>query len=109
LQRSVLVPLIVASAFFMENADSALVAVALPAIAQSIGENPVALKLALTSYLVSVAIFIPLSGWLADRIGAQTVFRLAMLVFIGGSLLCAASNSLLGFVGARFLQASAAP
>jgi EmrB/QacA subfamily drug resistance transporter len=104
LQRSVLVPLIVASAFFMENADSALVAVALPAIAQSIGENPVALKLALTSYLVSVAIFIPLSGWLADRIGAQTVFRLAMLVFIGGSLLCAASNSLLGFVGARFLQ-----
>jgi EmrB/QacA subfamily drug resistance transporter len=103
-QRSVLVPLIVASAFFMENADSALVAVALPAIAQSIGENPVALKLALTSYLVSVAIFIPVSGWMADRIGARTVFRLSMLVFIGGSLLCAASNSLLGFVGARFLQ-----
>ncbi len=104
MQRAVLVPLIVASALFMENADSALVAVALPSIAQSLDENPVALKLALTSYFVSVAIFIPISGWMADKLGARTVFRLSMLVFVLGSLLCAASNSLLAFVGARFLQ-----
>jgi len=88
----------------MENMDSTVITTSLPAIAADIGENPLALKLALTSYLVSLAVFIPISGWVADRYGSRTVFTAAILVFIGGSLLCALSNSLTAFVVARFLQ-----
>jgi EmrB/QacA subfamily drug resistance transporter len=73
-------------------------------IAQSLGEDPIALKLALTAYLVSLAIFIPVSGWMADRFGARRIFRAAIAVFMVGSLACAAANSLTGFVLARFLQ-----
>ena len=104
MRRAVLVPLIVACALFMENMDSTVIATSLPAIAGDIGENPLALKLALTSYLVSLAVFIPISGWVADRYGSRTVFATAIVVFMGGSLLCAASGSLAEFVGARFLQ-----
>ena len=99
-----LVPLVVATALFMENTDSTVIATSLPAIAESLGEDPVALKLALTSYLVSLAIFIPVSGWMADRYGARTVFRAALAVFMAGSLACAAAGSLGGFVAARFVQ-----
>ncbi|MFD0937428.1 MDR family MFS transporter [Methylobacterium trifolii] len=99
-----IVPLVVATALFMENTDSTVIATALPTIARSLGEDPIALKLALTAYLVSLAIFIPISGWMADRYGARTVFRAALLVFMAGSLACAASGGLLGFVAARFLQ-----
>ena len=103
-QRAKLLPLIVACALFMENTDSTVIATSLPAIAQSLGEDPIALKLALTSYLVSLAVFIPISGWMADRFGARTIFRTALAIFMFGSVLCAMSNSLLAFVGARFLQ-----
>ena len=65
--QSRLVPLIIATALFMENTDSTVIATSLPMIAQDLGEDPIALKLALTSYLVSLAIFIPISGWMADR------------------------------------------
>ena len=65
--------LIVAVALFMEQMDSTVIATSLPAIAADLGEDPVALKLALTSYLLSLAVFIPLSGWVADRFGARTV------------------------------------
>jgi EmrB/QacA subfamily drug resistance transporter len=104
LQRNVLIPLIVACALFMENMDSTVIATSLPAIATDIGENPLALKLALTSYLVSLAVFIPISGWVADRYGSRSVFAAAIVVFMGGSLLCAASTSLEAFVISRFLQ-----
>ena len=104
MRASRIVPLTVATALFMENTDSTVIATALPTIARSLGEDPIALKLALTSYLVSLAIFIPISGWMADRYGARTVFRAALVVFMAGSLACAASGSLLGFVTARFLQ-----
>ena len=104
MRTSQIVPLVVATALFMENTDSTVIATALPAIAQSLNEDPIALKLALTAYLVSLAIFIPISGWMADRFGARTVFRVALGVFMAGSLACAASGSLLGFVAARFLQ-----
>ena len=97
-------PLILAVALFMEQIDSTVIATALPAIANDIGTRPVALKLALTAYLVSLAIFIPISGWMADRVGSRNVFRAAIGVFIIGSLCCAISNSLAQFVGARFLQ-----
>ena len=104
MQRHVLIPLIVACALFMENMDSTVLATSLPAIARDIGENPLALKLALTSYLVSLAIFIPISGWIADRYGSRTIFAAAILVFMGGSLFCAASSTLGAFVLARFVQ-----
>jgi len=102
--HAILIPLIVACALFMENMDSTVIATALPAIARDIGENPLALKLALTSYLVSLAVFIPISGWMADRFGSRSVFAAAIIVFTGGSLLCAGSSTLAEFVVARFLQ-----
>ena len=77
----ILLPLIVACALFMENLDSTVLSTALPAIAADFGENPIHLKLALTSYLLAIAVFIPASGWLADRYGARTIFRLAIVVF----------------------------
>jgi MFS family permease len=99
-----LVPLILAVALFMENMDSTVIATSLADIAHDIGSEPIALKLALTSYLVALAIFIPISAWMADRWGARNVFRVAILIFIAGSVACAASNSLLTFVLSRFLQ-----
>ena len=102
--RERLVPLIVAVALFMENMDSTVIATSLPAIAVDIGTDPLALKLAVTSYLLALAIFIPGSGWTADRFGARTVFRLAIAVFIIGSIGCALSDSLHSFVIARFVQ-----
>jgi EmrB/QacA subfamily drug resistance transporter len=104
MRRDRIVPLIVAVALFMENMDSTVIATSLPAIAKSIGTNPLALKLAVTSYLLSLAIFIPASGWTADRFGARTVFRAAIAVFVLGSIGCALSSSLTDFVFARILQ-----
>src|SRR5882757_5150722 len=104
LLRARIVPLIVAVALFMENMDSTVIATSLPAIAADIGTSPIALKLALTSYFVSLAIFIPISGWMADRFGASNIFRIAIAVFVVGSIACAFSNSLESFVISRFLQ-----
>jgi EmrB/QacA subfamily drug resistance transporter len=99
-----LIPLIVACALFMENLDSSVLATALPSIAADLGESPLKLNLAITSYLFSLAVFIPVSGWVADRFGARTVFRLAIAVFTIGSLLCGLADSFWGLVGARVLQ-----
>jgi EmrB/QacA subfamily drug resistance transporter len=99
-----IVPLIVATALFMENMDSTVIATSLPAIAQALGTNPLALKLAVTSYLLSLAICIPASGWTADRFGTRNVFRAAIAVFVLGSIGCAASHSLQEFVLARIVQ-----
>jgi EmrB/QacA subfamily drug resistance transporter len=98
------VPLIVAVALFMENMDATVIATSLPAIAADIGTSPLALKLAVTSYLLSLAIFIPASGWTADRFGARTVFAAAIAVFVAGSIGCAAANSLTDFIIARIVQ-----
>ena len=99
-----IIPLVLAVALFMENMDSTVIATSLPAIAADIGADPISLKLALTAYFVALAIFIPLSGWMADRFGAKTVFRWASVVFVLGSICCAFSDSLLTFVLSRFLQ-----
>jgi EmrB/QacA subfamily drug resistance transporter len=99
-----IVPLIVAVALFMEQMDSTVIATSLPAIAAAIGTDPLALKLAVTSYLLSLALFIPASGWIADRFGGRTVFRAAIGVFVIGSILCALANSLAWFVVARIIQ-----
>lgn len=97
-------PLIIATALFMENMDATVISTSLPAIALDLRIDPISLKLALTSYLVSLAVFIPISGWMADRFGARRIFRSAIGVFMLGSLLCAFSHSLQGFVIARFIQ-----
>ncbi|MGD9541911.1 DHA2 family efflux MFS transporter permease subunit [Methylocystis sp.] len=97
-------PLIIATALFMEQLDGTVLATALPAMAADLHEDPVALKLALTSYLLSLAVFIPLSGWAADRFGARRVFRAAIIVFTFGSILCGLSNSLGAIVVFRIVQ-----
>src|SRR6202166_4708887 len=104
MRRDRIVPLIAAVALFMENMDSTVIATSLPAIAADIGTDPLALKLAITSYLLSLAVFIPASGWTADRFGARTVFRAAIAVFMLGSIGCALSSSLTDFVIARIVR-----
>ena len=99
-----LLPLIVATALFIENMDSTAIATSLPQIAADLGTEPIALKLALTTYLLALAVFIPVSGWVADRFGARNVFRAAIIVFMIGSICCALSNSLPAFVCSRILQ-----
>jgi EmrB/QacA subfamily drug resistance transporter len=99
-----LVPLIVACALFMENMDSTVIATALPTIAHDFGESPLRLNLAITGYLLALGIFLPLSGWLADRFGARTVFASAIVVFTLGSIGCSAVNSLPEMIAARILQ-----
>src|SRR5215207_2715419 len=104
LPRTRLIPLIVACALFMENMDSTVIATSLPAIAADLGEDPIALKLALTSYLLSLAVFIPISGWMADKFGARTVFRAAIVVFTLGSAACGFAQGLADFVLFRVIQ-----
>jgi len=99
-----LIPLIVATALFMENMDSTVIATSLPAIAADIGTSPLTLKLAITSYLLSLAVFIPASGWTADRFGPRMVFSIAIAVFMIGSIGCALSQNVTHFVIARILQ-----
>lgn len=102
--RRNLIPLIVATALFMENLDATVLATSLPAIAKDLAANPIHLKLALTTYLLALAVFIPASGWMADRFGAKNVFRAAMVVFAAGSIACALSTGLWSLVAARVLQ-----
>lgn len=98
------IPLIVATGLFMENLDATVLATSLPAIAKDLGANPIHLKLALTTYLLALAVFIPASGWMADRFGAKNVFRAAMVVFSAGSIACGLSTDLGSLVAARILQ-----
>src|SRR6201985_3372659 len=99
-----LIPLIVATALFMENMDSTVIATSLPAIAADINTSPLTLKLAITSYLLALAVFISASGWAPDRFGPRTVFSVAVGVFIAGSIGCALSSSVTDFVIARIVQ-----
>jgi EmrB/QacA subfamily drug resistance transporter len=102
--RHFLIALIVGCALFMENIDSTVLSTSLPFIARDLGESPTALKLTLISYLVSLAVFIPISGWMADRFGSRRIFCGAVIVFMAGSLLCAMANSSVALVVFRFLQ-----
>ena len=99
-----LTALIVACALFMQNLDGTVIATALPAMARAFGADPVHMNVALTSYLLSLAVFIPMSGWMADRFGARTVFRAAIAVFTLGSVLCGRADTLSFLVAARILQ-----
>ncbi len=102
--RYALTALIVACALLMENIDGTVISTSLPAIARDLHEDPIALKLALTSYLLALAVFIPASGWVADKFGTRIVFRAAIVVFTAGSILCGLSSSLGGFIAARVIQ-----
>jgi EmrB/QacA subfamily drug resistance transporter len=97
-------PLTIAAALFLEQMDSTIIATALPDIAKDLGTSPVSLKLAFTTYLLGLTVFLPISGWSADRFGAKLVFRLAILVFTLGSVSCGFSQSLDWLVMSRFLQ-----
>ncbi len=99
-----LTALIVACGLFMQTLDGTIIATALPAMAADFGADPVRMNVALTSYLLSLAVFIPASGWMADRFGARTVFRAAIAVFTLGSVLCGRADSVAFLVAARVLQ-----
>ena len=94
MRPAVLTAFIIATALFMENMDGTVLSTSLPAIAVDFHQDPIVLKLALTSYMLTLAVFIPASGWVADRFGARTVFCSAIVVFTLGSILCGASTSL---------------
>jgi EmrB/QacA subfamily drug resistance transporter len=98
------VALIIACALFMEQMDATVLATALPTMARDFGVAVTRVSSALTSYLLALAIFIPASGRLADRFGSKTIFRLAIVIFLAGSLLCAQAQSLPFLIVARFLQ-----
>jgi len=104
IQRSMIVPLIVATALFMENLDSTVITTALPQMAISFDTTPIHLSVGITAYVLSLAIFIPVSGWFADRFGAKTVFRTAITVFTFGSVLCGLCNNVAELAAARVLQ-----
>jgi EmrB/QacA subfamily drug resistance transporter len=99
-----LTALIVASALFMEQLDGTVLATALPTMSRSFGVDPLHMNVALTAYLLSLAVFIPASGKIADRFGTRTVFRAAIALFTVGSILCAQSPTLGFLVGARIIQ-----
>lgn len=99
--------LIVATALFMQNLDSAVIATALPVMAADFAVDAVRMSLALTAYMLGVAVFIPASGWAADRLGGKRVFLAAIALFTVSSALCGASRSLSQLVAARLLQGAA--
>jgi EmrB/QacA subfamily drug resistance transporter len=96
--------LIVASAMFMEQVDGTVLATALPTMARSFNADPLHMNVALTSYLLTLAMFIPASGRIADRFGARTVFRAAIGLFTLGSIACAQAPTLWALVAARMVQ-----
>ena len=97
-------PLLVAAALFMEILDGTVIATALPQMAQTFGVQPIDLGIGLTAYLVTVAAFIPVSAWTADRFGARTVFGAAIAGFVLSSMACGLSHSVWQFVAARVVQ-----
>src|ERR1700722_4037710 len=99
-----LLPWLVAVAFFMESLDTTILNTAVPTIADALQIAPLSMKAALTSYTISLAVFIPISGWIADRFGTRRIFFTAIGVFSLGSLVCGVSVNMPMLVGARILQ-----
>src|ERR1700689_4250418 len=94
-QKSTAISILVATAFFMENLDGTVIATALPQMGKSFHVSPVDLNIGMTAYLLMLAVFIPISGWVADRIGARSVFVSAIAVFTVSSIICGLSNGIL--------------
>lgn len=99
-----MIPLVVAFAFFLEQLDSTIIVTAIPDMARGLHETPLRLNLALTGYILSQAVFIPASGWMADRFGMRRTFGAAIIIFTLGSAACGASTSFAMLVAARVLQ-----
>ncbi|ELQ6242647.1 MFS transporter [Cronobacter sakazakii] len=95
---------IVAFGFFMQALDTTIVNTALPSMAASLGESPLRMHMVIVSYVLTVAVMLPASGWLADRVGVRNIFFTAIVLFTLGSLFCAQSSTLNELVAARVLQ-----
>jgi EmrB/QacA subfamily drug resistance transporter len=102
--RTKIVAMIVGSAVIMQQLDSTVITTALPQMAVSLHTDPVRLSVAVTAYILSLAVFIPVSGWAADRFGGRTVFRAAIALFTLGSILCGLSGNTVELTAARVLQ-----
>lgn len=105
--RGWVVPAIIGSALLMQTLNATVITNALPAMAESFGVAPVRLSIAITVYMLSAAIFLPLSGWLADRFGAKRIFLASIVLYAVGSLACALSGTLWQMILARFVQGAA--
>ena len=99
-----LLPWMVAVAFLMESLDTTILNTAVPTVARALGVVPLSMKSVLSSYTLSLAVFIPVSGWMADRFGTRRVFASAIALFTLGSLLCGLSTNIHVLVGCRILQ-----
>jgi EmrB/QacA subfamily drug resistance transporter len=99
-----LIPLIVAFAFLMEQLDSTIVTTAIPDMARNLGVAPLLMNLTISSYILSLAVFIPVSGWIADRYGARRIFALALAIFTVASALCGLAESLPMLIATRVVQ-----
>ena len=99
-----ILPWLVAVAFFMESLDTTILNTAVPAISSALGVGPLSMKAVLASYTLSLAVFIPISGWMADRFGTRRVFASAIGLFTLGSFLCGISNNIHLLVACRVLQ-----
>ncbi len=100
----VAIPLVVGCAFFMEGLDSTMIAVSLPSMAETLGSTALRLNLVITTYLLSLAVFIPVSGWIADQFGTRRVFCAAVLIFATGSALCGLATSVPMLLAMRVVQ-----
>ena len=95
---------LIAGSFFMELLDGTIIATALPQMARSFHIGPVSLNIGMTAYMLTLAVFIPISGWVADRFGSRSVFATAIGIFTLASVLCGASTTLHQFMLMRILQ-----
>ncbi|GGH09410.1 MFS transporter [Silvibacterium dinghuense] len=102
--RPVFVTSLVAAAMFMELLDGTIIATALPQMGHALHASAVSLNIGMTAYMLTLAVFIPISGWMADRMGSRSVFASAITVFTLASILCGLSNGVTEFVLARILQ-----
>jgi MFS family permease len=103
-RNSIILPFIVAATYFMESLDTTIIATALPQMARSFHVGPNEVSLGMTAYMLTLAVLIPISGWIADRYGTRTVFGSAVVIFTLASIFCGAANSALSFTVARILQ-----
>jgi EmrB/QacA subfamily drug resistance transporter len=101
---SIMVRWVVACGMFMSQLDSTVITTSIPQIAESLGESPLRLNVAITAYLISLAVFIPISGWIADRFGPRRVFCAAIAIFTVSSAVCGLSTSLWQMVAMRIIQ-----
>ena len=102
--HAAMLPYLVAATFFMEYLDTTVIATALPQMAESFGVGPNEVSMGMTAYMLALSVFIPVSGWVADRYGSRTVFCSAIVVFTLASILCGLSYSVETFTAARILQ-----